>query len=457
MPDLPPKKSWSDSAPLAWTLAAAGFVLAAFCLVSLAWDGSYYLFRTLQDGTPMVPHRRWLNWALLQPVLWARPLADTPAQLAVVHGLICSLLPLWSLALCLLMLRGPFAPLRFWAVLGILLAPLPGQIVLVGEVTPALQLGWVCLAFTWRGCPSRWAPAVLLTGLAMWGLHPVSAPLFFFAAATAAAFAFSETDRPARTRLWIWAALFALASLGKGAETLLLATDYERANMQGNAWISECTAGLLMTPFAALLPVLMAAVLSFWNPSPSATAPCSRRSTLLWSVAFVLGIAYSLYPGGWTGSLCYRKFGILVATPLALMAGVEAWRHRRNKQGIPARALLPPALLFAVTMAGMSLSWRYLCGSLMEHLAMQRGPVQLQTDLPQVDRDSALNHWSTTSLSLILQGWNPGKVHVFNRDRQQKDGQLCICPDDACRWEDKAFQLAWLAKLPPPRNSEEKP
>ena len=77
----------------------------------------------------------------------------------VLHGLLCAIPPLFSLAVCLRMLRGVFAPLRFWIVLGILLAPLPGQIVFVSENNSVLQLAWVCLAFVWCGCPWRWAPA----------------------------------------------------------------------------------------------------------------------------------------------------------------------------------------------------------------------------------------------------------------------------------------------------------
>ena len=450
MPDFPlSKKPWSHSPLLAWSLAAAGFVVAAFCLASLTWDGSYYLLKSLQDGAPIMPHRRWVNWALLQPVLWARPVASAPVELAVLHGLMCSLLPLWSLAACLLMLRGAFARLRFWAVLGILIAPLPGQILLVGEVTPALQLGWVCLAFVWRGCPWRWGLPVAFSAVAMWGLHPVAAPLFFYAAATAAALGFAVAEH--RSRFWTWAALFGLASLGKAAETLLLASDYERANLHGAAWVSECATGLLMTPFAALIPVLIEAACSFRDSAPS------RRSTLLWGAAFAFGIAYTVYPGGWTGALCYRKFGILFATPLALMAGVEAWRHWRGSGDLPARSLLRPALLFAVMMVGMSFSWKYLCRSLLEHLATHRSPVQMQTDLPQLERDSALNHWSTTSLSLVLQGWTPEKVHVWDCDRQTVKNRFRICPEDACRWEDKSFKLEWVDGLALPFSAERKP
>lgn len=449
----PANRDWANSALLVCCIAAAAFVVAAFCLASLTWDGSYYFYGTVQDGTPMVPHHRWLNWILLSPVLWARPAFSTPAGLAVFHGLMCSLLPLASLAVCLRMLRGKFAHLRFWAVIGILLVPLPGQMVMVGEVTPALQLGWVCLAFVWCGCPWRWSPAAILAGIGMWGLHPVTAPVFFYGAATAAALSFAA-DSPTRRHLWLWTALFGIASIAKAAETVMIATDYERANMHGAAWISECLSGLLMTSFLALVPALIDIGRTFCTSFRTETvARVPRLSKSLWIAAGVIGVAYSLYPGGWAGSLSYRKFGIILATPVILMAGIEAWRQWRNSSEIHSnytggnRPLIYPAVLFALILCSMSLSWKYLCGSLMNDLATHNGPVHVQEYLSPLARDTALDHWSTTSLSLILQGWNPEKVHVWNRQLQLTRTGLQICPGDEIRWEDKSFKVGWAAKL----------
>lgn len=437
-----PASAWA-----VWGIAAAAFLLAAFCLASLSFDGSYYLLRTLQEG-PMVPHRRWLNHLLLAPVLWARPLAGSPAGLAVWHGLSCAVVPLLSLAACLGILRGRLAPLRLWAVLGILIAPLPGQIVLVGEVTPALQAGWVGLAFVWAGCPWRWAPAAVLAGAAAWGLHPVAVPMALLAAATAALLATTATGSD-RWRFLGWAALFALMAAGKSAETALLATPYERANLHGAAWRAEAIIGLTMTPFLAILPVLAQTALAFlarWRNRPLPR----DASRVLWAVAFLAGLALSLHPLGWTGGLCYRKFGIVVAAFFALMAGAEAWRLCRAPEESPwgaGRSILLPALLFAVILGGMSLSWRGLCRSFAEKLNASPGKVQTPGLLSPVERDSALNHWSTTSLSLLLQGWSPTKVYVWDAAQQQTAHGLQICPGDAFNWTDGTLKLGRLTRL----------
>ncbi len=438
------------TALLTWALAAAGFIIAALCLASLTNDGAYYLVRLLQEGAACVPHHRWLDHVIQAPILWALPWAPSPAALARVQGLVCSAVPLLSLAACLAMLRGPQAPLRMWAVFGILLAPLPGQIVMVGEVTQALQAGWVVLAFVWCGCPWHWAPVALLAGIALDGLHPVSMALYGFAAATALGLALAAPG-PGRRRLAGWGALFALATLAKGLEVALLATDYERANLAANAWLGEAFSGLLLSPFAALLPAYAAAALEFrsaWTGKP-APAALARWRKGLWLVALALGLLYGLVPGGWAGSLCYRKFGILATAPLALLAGLEAWRLCKGA-ALPARTAAPvwPALLFAVTMSAMSLSWAGLCGVFEKSLAASPAPVHTQEALPRIARESALNHWGTTALSLLLQGWSPEKVHVWDGDVQRQEGRFCICPKDAFEWTDRGLKLAWIGHLP---------
>lgn len=444
--------AWTDSPLLVWGIAAAALILAAFCLASLSWDGSYYLLHTVQKGEPMIPHRRWLNWMLQQPVLWAVPFVKQPVHLAVIHGLTCALLPLLSLAVCLRLLRGEFARLRFWVVLGILIAPLPGQLLLVGEVNPALQLSWVCLAFVWRGCPSRWTPVIALTVAAMLGLHPVAAPLFVCVAATSTALGFAIRQR----QVWAWAAFFGICAVVKTAETLGLASDYERSNLHGAAWLAECRVGLQMTPAVILIPILIGAVLlvaATFRPAIAKSNAFRCGMLLIWGTAFYQGLVHCVASGGWTGGLAYRKFGILVTVPLVILAGLEAWRHWRKPKetaSLPTcgRALLIPTLLFAVLLGAMSLSWKSLCTSLAAQLAASSGPIHLHENLSPTERDSALNHWSTTSLSLILQGWEPRKVHVWNRELQLPAKGFCVCPEDTYRCEDKAFKLGWLAKLP---------
>jgi hypothetical protein len=243
-----------------------------------------------------------------------------------------------------------------------------------------------------------------------------------------------------RVRFGGWAALFAVAAGGKLAETLFLATPYEKATLHGGSWAPEAFTAFLMTPLLALLPALAAPF-----------AP-RRAARYLWAAAFGLGLVYSLAPGGWGGALCYRKFGLVLAAPLAWVAGREAWRYWRAGGVFPpreGRSLLRPALLFAVMLSAMALSWRASCGVLRERLAARPGAWGTVADLPRAELSRGMDHWSTTALSLILQGWSPQKVHVWNAALQQGPAGFCICPGDPIGWKDGPFKAGWLASLRP--------
>lgn len=431
--------SLSESPLLVWGIAAAAYVLAAFCLVSLSWDGSYYLFETLRTGSPYVPHHRWFNWVLQSPVLWARGVE--PVQLAILHSLACSLLPLFSLAASLWMLQEGMKRLRIWTVIGILLVPLPGLLPIVGEVTPTLQLSWVLFAFAWCGCPRRGALPAGLAALTVVTLHPAAAPLLFLAATITGVFA-SGTSHEERCWILRWAFFFLLLSIGKATESALLATPYERAHVSAAVWLDEMKSGLRYTAFPALLPLLIERVLALWMPATPLRLWLRRG---LWALAFGIGLRYTLDPGLWSASINYRKFGLVVSLPVILLASLDAWRqrtHPSSREPIPAAI---PALLFATLFLAMALGWYQLCGSLLTRLQKHPDPVMGIEHLPEPESYSALHHWSTASLSILLQGWEPTKLFLL--DAKPQGEFLRICPDSAFRCEDDVFKLAWIATL----------
>ena len=388
------------------------------------------------------------------PVLWAQSAVHAPADLAVIHALVCALLPLFSLAACLAMLRGEWARLRLWPVIGILLVPLPGQFPNVGEATPALQLAWVLFVFVWRGCPTRWFAPVVIALVAMTSLHPVAGPLSFLAAILAAAFLSTEPPET-RRRMAAWMRLFALAGLLKGLETAFLASPYEHANLRASAWLEEMKTGLCDTPFPALIPIFIERALSL-----GVLFQKCRRAVAwgLWAAAFAIGAAYTLDASRWASCLNYRKFGIVVLGPVLLMAALDAWRARKAAASQPSPVCPPriplvvPACLFALMLSCLALTWKSLCDSFLVRLAAHPQRVLHVEDLPQSLSSSALNHWSTTSLSLILQGWSPKKVFIWNAKLQCPPEGLRLCPDDRLPCEDGSFKLGWIKESVAPES-----
>jgi hypothetical protein len=298
--------------------------------------------------------------------------------------------------------------------------------------------------------------ATLFAVGAMATLHPVASPLFFLAAVTAVLLGITGNPQE-RRRMLAWGVFFALAAAAKFMDTMLFASDYERANMQAAAWWKELSTGLIYSPFVAVAPVLVDVALRTWisfkQDGCARPVWLPRISRILWVLAFVLGICFSLFEGGWSSALNYRKFGIVVTAPIVLLSAADAVRLRRNsgKEGPHSLTfrinLLVPAALFAVIFIGLSLSWRGLWGTLQERMNTDPGPVVTAQFFGWRERNSALNHWSSTSLSLILQGWKPRKVFIFDPKLQFAQNGFQICPGSAFNCEDQAFKIAWLHQL----------
>src|SRR5437773_171390 len=93
----------------AWTIvlmAALAYLTGARCLVALSWDGSGYLFDSLQNGTPFISNYRLSNYPLLFLLVKAGRWTNDCRLLATLYGILLAVTPLGSLVLSLWLLRG---------------------------------------------------------------------------------------------------------------------------------------------------------------------------------------------------------------------------------------------------------------------------------------------------------------------------------------------------------------
>ena len=135
-------------------MAAIAYLIAARCLVALTWDGSGYLFNSLQDGAPYISHYRFSNYPLLWALVEAGRWTSDARLLGMLYGVLLAVTPMAALVLSLSFLRGQrLEPLRIWPVIGILLGTLPGEICLMSEASLAVQAFWPILAFFFAGAP----------------------------------------------------------------------------------------------------------------------------------------------------------------------------------------------------------------------------------------------------------------------------------------------------------------
>ncbi len=428
-----------------WALSAAVFAFAGGMGISLTWDGSFYLFATLQDGAPMIPHGRTGNYPLLGPVSALAQTFDDPMLLAVVHGLLCAAVPVLSLAAAFAMLRGGRRALRVWALFGVLIAPLPGQMCITMEATPVLQLLWVPVAWLLAGRPRRWLPVVVVALIWMFYLHPAAA-LLFGAASAGAALAAVLGDGGERVRnAMVAVALLGLAA-AKAMVTVRDATDYERGQVSLSAVWDQLFTAAIMThlPLVVFLSGVLAVSMARRLPAKA-----------LWAVAIiaVLAAAGLCIPPRWSGALNYRKFGPLLEAPLVLLAVLHAaaLRGRRvrllkvrrdfGEADAAAMAKLGVAC-FAVALAGSSLAWRLMLGDFERRLEAAEGAI-IDNGETGFDRSHPLYHWSAASTALILQGREPEKLHLGIDGAIIDDGRAFELFPNGCRarLEDGWFRL----------------
>src|ERR1700686_3288738 len=101
-----------------FVLIIAALSVAVLSGGALLWDGSYYLYTTLDRQTAFIPNHRYIAAVLQTPVLLAYHFTHNTQVLALVFGLGYAVIPLLSLALSWLIVRRTAPALFVWAALG---------------------------------------------------------------------------------------------------------------------------------------------------------------------------------------------------------------------------------------------------------------------------------------------------------------------------------------------------
>ena len=413
-------------------------------------DGSWYLFRSLQDGAPFVPHQRYGTYAVLWIVVQASKIVHDPSTLGIGYGLLVALFPLGSLALSWYYLRGAeHAPLRIWPALGILLTALPGQLCLISEGALAAQLLWPVLAIIAAGIPGIGASAWLTVLAAeLFLIHPTASAVFALAAALGG---WRAWTRPGATRTaWIWTGLFAALAIGKLLLTMLLATDYERSQVSWEQLRGQFADSVLGFPILLLALVYAAGFLflSRTGAGRQGSAWTSPRAIYLFlaAAAVCMGWRWAADPAKWQGALNYRRFVLPATLPLVAMA---LWQYRRLS-GNWQPALFPSAFVlsgisavFSIVIVTQSLAFTALLEPFTRALSV-RSPSRrfVAPDELAFTKNTFLRHWTACPLSILLQGRTPHTLFVLKLGDVQ--GQMVqVNP-----WEQISLIDGWFTLRP---------
>ena len=214
-------------------LVALALCFAAVCGAALSWDGSGYLFETLDKQVPFTTHLRLISVPLQLPVLLVSRITDNPTVLQTVFGLPYVAVPLLALAASWWVVGEQARSLFVWPVLGIGVGTLAGQFNFTSEANVALQLFWPVLLALLTGMRKAHVPLVLLLCLAIVFSHPYA--IVLFASASLVALALAQRGI-AGWRLRWWAVGFAAAAALGVVALLTSRYDTQQLSSGGLLW-----------------------------------------------------------------------------------------------------------------------------------------------------------------------------------------------------------------------------
>ncbi len=413
-----------------FAIVTAGLVIAAVCGLANTWDGSYYLFRTLDSRVPYVTHQRVLDFALSAPSLAASYFTADLSSIRVVFGLSYILLPLASLAACWWIVRKRAPALFVWPALGIGIGMAPGMLSLTTEANEAVELFWPVLLSLLIGMPreTMWLAATM-TVLTFF-THPTSAAILAFGAVVAIVVASRRSDE--RPILAAWAQGLALLAIAR--YVFIRPDSYEQGELSLSTLTDSFKSAVEGTPLWALTLAWIAGVLII--VAPFAARRWSAQTAMMVRfygaacavVAGMLLIYWAQDPSSWGNELSFKGCVLAVSVPFFLLATADALagvslnkdpldqREGRFRVGIAQAA---GVVLFAV-LAIQGTQFAGLTDRLRQELATSKSPCLGIDQLPYLQQ-TGLNHWSLSSLALLVQPEKPRVIVLFDNTCKQAE------------------------------------
>ena len=412
-------------------LAAIGLAcaVAAFAGLPLAWDGSSYLFETLDHQTFFAPHGRFINWMLQLPVLAVSQFTDATPALVVTFSLSYAAVPVAALVAAWLVVKDTCPALMVWPILSVGLATLPGQALFVSEALFVTQLLWAPLLAVLTRAPLHRLPGPVFAGLLTIS-HPFGLPVLAGLALTAAVM-----------RHWRWAALAVALTAVAATRLALTHTSFESSSLSvdfARGQFDRAVAGipLLIVGCAAALGLLLRPLERFGD----ARAPVWNAliaAPLL--VAAGAGIAWAVDTSTWRNALDYRTWALAAAAPFAGLAVIDAVsRSRRRASWVHMRVSAGVAAVFLAVVVTQSVAWATLRASVAREASERSGPC---VDLASVRsaHGTPLEFWALPAYSLLVQGRTPQHVILADCDGWTDPSRLPLYP-----WADRHMDSGWF-------------
>ena len=434
------------------TLAVLAYIIAALCLATLTWDGAGYVFNSIQRGHPAIPNSRYSDYPFLAVISVGSLFVNDARWLATIYGLVLAVLPLGSLMLSFHFLSGPkLRELRIWPLLGILLSVLPGQIFLVAEAVPLVQVAWAIWAIVCEISLPRLMWLIALSTF-LFFLHPTAALVYavtggLFLAQQRARTSGNERERAgtdehrndssggdsqrfglasvlARSRSFPALALVFLGlAVVRLSYALTTANSYERGEetfAQNYAVFLYALPSVRMLLFVYLLGLSVLGGVARWIPKRAATWVAGLSLGLL----VIDGVGWAINPEVWASAFSFRRFVLVGTLPLLAMGAFHWWygnaartrgpRPQSNDSGF-GLIMVGSAAVFFLVFVTQTVSWRQELTQFQADLRRCNKPVATTDDLPWISH-SPLKHWASTQLSCVIQGKKVKTLFALNAE-----------------------------------------
>jgi len=392
-------------------VAIGGAIVALAILglsgIVLAWDGAWWITHTGQTGTPTFLHGRVAGWVTQAPALVVRWLGGDAMALTITFGLGFAAVILAALVASWRIVRPDRDALLVFPMLGIGVALLPGQALLISEAVMAAALAWPLVLAAALGRVGRHRWLVGATVLLLATLHPFAIPIFLIAAAISGLTAWRTTDPGERTTASRFALLLVLVAALVAGRFILAATPYEEGATSLDRLAQQFRGSVAGRPLLAIAGASILGAWLVWRP---------RRDPLgivvvglvVGAIIVVLG-GWAADPARWDQALMFRTFALAVQLPLIACAVVAAWRPEPAR---PLAAIAAPACagVMIVVAVLQALAWQGVMGDL--RAALTSAPVGCVEAAGLLPPQSPLDHWGITSLVLVLEAEAPRHLVV---------------------------------------------
>ncbi len=425
-----PRGAFERALTLFFAMIILAFGITSFVNAPLSFDGSFYLFRVLDNHDFIDDLDRVIHIPLQVPVLAATYVTHDLHFLSLAFSAAYCSIPLLGLALSWIICRQR-PSLFIWPAISICLAELPGRFFFINEQVMLATLFWPTLLMVLLGAPT----VVMMLVAAITIVAAASQPV---AAATLAEILLvalvSAIIRPQVREQSLWYALFLGLLLLE--RIVIPIQDWERKSFTLNVVSYSFYNAVWGWPLIATAFTMLAGLMCLFTPR--------RYPRIYLMVPLVLvGIAltvWALNPTSWDRCIDFRYW--ITPITLVLMAGAaveELWLRRSSEvqlQEIRRYAIPLVGAIFLLVLSMQSVEWQMMNHRLRGELVnSERGCIPSGSLFWL--HDTPLSHWGGTFNAIEVQGQKPATLLLPN----ELDCQIFATEGDAKLVDQGAFKF----------------